>query len=146
MFDRLYCEEIDVGEASPRQVASGLREHYSLEEMNGRRLIVVCNLKEAKMMGFTSYGMVLAAKSDTGKVELVSPPEGAAIGERVTLEGDTSSGQPWSSARVKKYKVWETVAKDLRTDEHCVATWQGRALVVNGMKCTVTLNSNSPIA
>ena len=33
--ERLYCEEIDVGEEVPRQIASGLREHYSLEEMEG---------------------------------------------------------------------------------------------------------------
>jgi len=116
--------------------------------MTGRRLIVVCNLKEAKMMGFTSYGMVLAAKSESGKVELVTPPESAVVGERVTLEGDdvTNIGQAWSSSRVKKYKVWETVAKDLRTDDQCSACWQGRALAAGGLKCTVPSNSNSQIA
>lgn len=43
--DKLYCEEIDCGEEEPRQIASGLRPHYTLEEMQGRRLIVVSNLK-----------------------------------------------------------------------------------------------------
>ena len=43
--DKLYCEEIDCGEESPRQIASGLRPHYSLEEMQCRRLLVVSNLK-----------------------------------------------------------------------------------------------------
>jgi methionine--tRNA ligase beta chain len=60
--DKLYCEEIDVGEDAPRGIASGLREHYTLEEMEGRKVLVVCNLKEAKIVGFSSNGMVLAAK------------------------------------------------------------------------------------
>ena len=61
--DKLFCEEIDVGEDDgPRQIASGLREHYTLEEMQGRKVIVVCNLKAAKIVGFNSNGMVLAAK------------------------------------------------------------------------------------
>ncbi len=60
--DKLFCEEIDVGEESPRQIASGLRQHYSLEEMQDRKVLVVCNLKPAKIVGFESNGMVLAAK------------------------------------------------------------------------------------
>ena len=43
--DRLYCEQIDCGEETPREIASGLREHYTEEEMMGRRLLVVSNLK-----------------------------------------------------------------------------------------------------
>lgn len=44
--DKLYCEEIDVGEeGGPRQIASGLRPHYSEEEMLGKRVLVVANLK-----------------------------------------------------------------------------------------------------
>lgn len=39
--DKLYCEEIDVGEAEPRQIASGLRPHFTLEQMQGQRLLVV---------------------------------------------------------------------------------------------------------
>jgi tRNA-binding EMAP/Myf-like protein len=44
--DKLYCEEIDCGEADgPRQIASGLRMHYEEEEMLGKRVLVVANLK-----------------------------------------------------------------------------------------------------
>ena len=61
--DKLFCEEIDVGEeGGPRQITSGLREHYTLEEMQDRKVLVVCNLKAAKIVGFNSNGMVLAAK------------------------------------------------------------------------------------
>jgi tRNA-binding EMAP/Myf-like protein len=44
--DKLYCEEIDCGEAGgPRQIASGLRKHYGEEDMLGKRVLVVANLK-----------------------------------------------------------------------------------------------------
>jgi methionine--tRNA ligase beta chain len=60
--DKLFCEEINVGEENPRQIASGLRAHYSLEDMQDRKVLVVCNLKSSKIVGFVSEGMVLAAK------------------------------------------------------------------------------------
>jgi len=48
--DKLYCEEIDVGEeGGPRQIASGLRAHYSEEEMLGKRVLVVANLKVSRL-------------------------------------------------------------------------------------------------
>ena len=144
--DKLYCEEIEMGEDAPRQIASGLRDHYTLEEMQGRRLIVVCNLKKASLMGFSSYGMVLCAKSDDGKVEFVTPPEGAAIGERILLEG-VPSCEPFSASQVKKYKVWEKlIAPHLRTDANGVATWQGIPLVSSAGKLTVPSATNSPIS
>lgn len=68
--DRLYCEEIDVGEGEPRAIASGLREHHTLEDMQGRLVLVVCNLRPAKLAGFMSNGMVLAAKGSDGKVKV----------------------------------------------------------------------------
>ena len=43
--DKLYCEEIDCGEEQPRQIASGLRQHYDEKTMLGQRLLVVSNLK-----------------------------------------------------------------------------------------------------
>ena len=54
--EKLYTEEIDVGEAEPRQIASGLVPYYTLEEMQGRRLIAVCNLKPRNLVGFKSHG------------------------------------------------------------------------------------------
>ncbi|KAL3784425.1 hypothetical protein ACHAW5_006531 [Stephanodiscus triporus] len=134
--DKLFCEEIDVGEQDgPRQIASGLREHYTLEEMQDRKVLVVCNLKAAKIVGFNSNGMVLAAKSDDGKqVELVSPPADAPVGERVFIDG--LSGEPLSSAQVKKKKVWESVAKGLKTGEKGVATWDCKDIVTSVGACS----------
>jgi methionine--tRNA ligase beta chain len=61
--DKLFCEQIDVGEETgPREIASGLKGHYTLEDMQDKEVLVVCNLKAAKIVGFVSNGMVLAAK------------------------------------------------------------------------------------
>lgn len=82
--DRLYCEEIDVGEGEPRAIASGLREHCTLEEMQGRLVLVVCNLRPARLAGFSSNGMVLAAKGADGKASVASWENMAVGGTRAT--------------------------------------------------------------
>jgi aminoacyl tRNA synthase complex-interacting multifunctional protein 1 len=126
--EKLYCEEIDVGEAEPRQIASGLVPHYSLEEMQGRRLIVVCNLAPRKLVGFKSSGMVLCAakhidSSDPAKekVEFVDPPVGAAVGERVVGRGLIE--EPLSQKQCDKRKAFEAIAPALRVNGAGVAVW-----------------------
>ena len=78
--DKLWCEEIDIGEEKPRLVASGLRAYYSQEGMTGRRIIVVANLKPRTMVGFESQGMVLCASNeDRSVVEFIDPPQDAKV-------------------------------------------------------------------
>jgi len=127
--DKLFCEEIDVGESEPRQIASGLRKHYTLEQMEGRHVCVVCNLKTAKLGGFPSAGMVLAATGEDGKVELVTPPEKAGIGERLFVEG--FSGEPASSAQVSKKKLMEKVATDLKTNSEKIACYRDMPILTS---------------
>ena len=142
--DKLLCEEIDVGEETgPRQIASGLRQYYSLEQMQGKKVLVVCNLKASKIVGFTSNGMVLAAKGE-GKVELVCPPDDAKIGERVFIEG--LNGEPFTSAQVKKKKTMEAVAKDLKTGEGGVATWDGKTIQTSAGPCHAASLVGAPIS
>jgi methionine--tRNA ligase beta chain len=144
--DKLFCEEIDVGEETgPREIASGLREHYSLEDMENRLVLVVCNLKAAKIVGFNSNGMILAAKAEDGsKVELVTPPDGSQIGERVFIEGLT--GEPLTSAQMKKKKTWDAVAKELKTAEGGVATWQGKTIRTSVGSCKAASLVGAPIS
>lgn len=59
--DALYVEKIDLGEEAPRTVVSGLVNFIPFEEMQGRMVVVLCNLKAAKMRGVESQGMVLCA-------------------------------------------------------------------------------------
>jgi len=53
--DKLYCEEIDCGEAEPRRIASGLRLHYTEDEMMGQRLLVVSNLKVRSSTSLSAF-------------------------------------------------------------------------------------------
>lgn len=131
--DRLYCEEIDVGESTgPRQVASGLRKNYTLDQMLNRKVLVVCNLKESKFQGFMSYGMVLAVKSADGEtVELLAPHPDSKVGEKVFLTGYESfaqEGVSWQAAKMKKMKVWEAVVPLFATNALGVPAWNGLEL------------------
>mmetsp|Transcript_92134 Transcript_92134/g.256694 ORF Transcript_92134/g.256694 Transcript_92134/m.256694 type:complete len:858 (-) Transcript_92134:126-2699(-) len=132
--DRLFVEEIDIGEPTgPRQIVSGLREHYKLEEFQGRKLLVVANMKPAKLVGVTSSGMVLCAKDPEKKiVELLDVPADLAVGERVLPKDVLTTWAPLASEAAKKQNIWENVAKELRTDARKVACFAGVPLVAAG--------------
>ena len=60
--DKLWCEKIDVGEDEPRQIASGIRAYYATaDQLEGRPVLVVCNLKAAKLGGAEGYPFYLVA-------------------------------------------------------------------------------------
>ena len=65
-----------------RTVASGIAEYYKPEELVGKTVVLVANLKPAKLCGVESKGMVLCAEAD-GKVKIVSPEEGIPDGATV---------------------------------------------------------------
>lgn len=137
--DKLYCEEIDCGEeGGPRQIASGLRHHYSEEEMLGKRVLVVANLKAKNLVGFKSHGMVLCAAQDNDdgseKVEFVEPPEGAPLGEVVTFEG-LPPPAPLSGSQVEKKKIFAACMDGMKTDDDCVGTWNGHKFVTTAGPC-----------
>jgi len=137
--DKLWCEKVDVGEAEPREIASGLRAYYkTAEELTGRSVLVVCNLKPAKLAGFQSNGMVLCASSaDRSTVAFVEPPEAAEPGQRVLMEGAAPVDAAGGNA-VKKKKLMEKAAEELRAVDS-VATAHGKPLVVAGERCTSPL-------
>ena len=138
--EKLLCEEIDVGEAVPRTIASGLKAHYSAESMVGRQVLVLANLKDRTMVGFKSQGMVLCAcNEDHTIVKLVSPPVGSKPGERVTFPG--YEGEPASANEVAKKKILEGLAPHLKTDESGVANWKGAAFTVADGVCSSELPS-----
>ena len=139
--EKLYCEEIDCGEEVPRAIASGLVPYYSLEEMQGRRLIVICNLKPRNLVGFKSHGMVLCASTTledgTTKVEFVDPPASANPGDRIVGEGLV--GDVLTASKCDKMKAFELLAADLKADSEGFATWKGVKLVVEKSKEVLTV-------
>jgi aminoacyl tRNA synthase complex-interacting multifunctional protein 1 len=135
--DKLFCEEIDIGEeGGPRQIASGLRAHYSVDDLPGQRVLVLANLKARKLVGFQSHGMVLCASSSDGKVQFVEPPEGAAIGERVMVAG--FDGAPATENQIIKKKMLEAIFPDLKTNADGVATYKGVPLSTSAGPCKPT--------
>lgn len=111
--DSLYVEKIDCGdETGPRTVISGLVKHVPIDEMRGRNVVVLCNLKPAKMRGILSEAMVMCA-STPDKVELLGTPDNVKPGDRVVFE--KYPGEPDAQLNPKK-KIWETVAPDIKTN------------------------------
>ena len=73
--DKLLQLTLDLG-FEERTVLSGIAEHYKPEEVLGKKVVMVANLKPRKMRGILSQGMVLMAEDETGKLVFVSPPDG----------------------------------------------------------------------
>lgn len=118
--DALYVEDIDLGEEQPRQVVSGLRKFVPIEAMKDRRVVVVCNLKPAKMRDIMSYGMVLcASNNDHTQVDPIIPPQGVPLGEKVIFEGYEK--EPEKQINPKK-KIFEKIAPDLTTSAGKIKT------------------------
>lgn len=139
--DKLYCEEIDVGEDEPRMVASGLKPYLKAEDMEGRLVLVLCNLKARKLVGFPSHGMVLcASNADHTDVRLVNPPIDAKIGERITVpDFDFDNGEesaPFAENKIGKKKVFEKIAPHLLTSKYGVPEFLGRPLMTSAGVCT----------
>ena len=78
--DKLYVVSIDDGSENGKTICAGLKEFYSADEMNGKLVVFVSNLKPRKLRGVMSEGMMLAADDGLGGVKLV------------TIDGDIAPG------------------------------------------------------
>lgn len=118
-----------------RTVCSGLNGLIPLAELQGRKIVAVCNLKPVTMRGIKSAAMVLAASprlapgeedAHKGPVELVNPPPDAVAGERVFFEG-WQTGEPEPVLNPKK-KVWETLQPGFTTTEALEVGFDAKAV------------------
>ena len=79
---KLLCSQVKIG-SQVKQIVSGIKGHYSAEEMVGKKVMVLVNLKPAKLAGVLSEGMLLCAEDEKGNLSLVVPekdmPPGAEI-------------------------------------------------------------------
>ncbi|KAF2102883.1 nucleic acid-binding protein [Rhizodiscina lignyota] len=140
--DSLYVSTIAVGDPAGtentseyegqvvRTVCSGLSGRVPLEEMQGRKVVVVCNLKPVTMRGIKSCAMVLAASPRPAEgedghhssvVELVTPPADSKAGERVYVDG-WESDEPEGILNPKK-KVWESIQPGYQTSDELEMEW-----------------------
>ena len=84
--EKLYIETLDAGDGEPRQIVSGLVPYYREDELLGRNIVLVYNLKPAKLRGEESRGMLLAAEGPGNTVEVIFA-DNAKPGDRVAPEG-----------------------------------------------------------
>lgn len=79
---KLLCSQVKIG-SQVKQIVSGIRKHYTPEEMVGKKVMVLVNLKPAKLAGVVSEGMLLCAEDENGELALMVPekkmPSGAEI-------------------------------------------------------------------
>ncbi|MEL3903118.1 MAG: methionine--tRNA ligase subunit beta [Treponema phagedenis] len=83
--EKLYILQVDLGEEKPRQIVSSLVDYYTAEELIGKEIIVLANLKPAKMRGHLSEGMLLCAETpDSSVCVLLKPETSVAAGTDIT--------------------------------------------------------------
>ncbi len=79
--DKLYVLQMDVG-GKQAQTVAGLRQHYTADELRGKKVIVVANLDPAKIRGIESQAMLLAA-IDGGTISLLTIDKDVSVGSKV---------------------------------------------------------------
>ena len=83
--DKLWKLELDVGKLGKKIICAGIKEHYSKEELVGKKIIYFSNLSPRKMKGIESQGMLLAAGSkETEVCVLISPEKDIDVGCRIS--------------------------------------------------------------
>ncbi|ERL91479.1 hypothetical protein D910_08809 [Dendroctonus ponderosae] len=132
-------------EAEPRTIVSGLGEFVTIEEMQNRLVVVLCNLKPVKIRGIESKGMVLCASVETPRqVEPLLPPADAISGEKIVFE-NYEDGSSDALLNPKK-KIWEKLQVDLKTNSDGFGHWQGNAMLTkSGGKIRSNALANAPI-
>lgn len=106
--EKLFVLKVDCGEGEPRQLVTNLKWRYSAEEMMGRRLIVISNLKPAKFRGVQSMGMLTAADDENmggDTVHLLAPSCDIPNGTRLDC------GVEGTSSRIETKHVEQIVMK-----------------------------------
>jgi methionyl-tRNA synthetase len=116
--EKLYVMNVDFG-SEKRQLVAGLKTYYTKEEMQDRKIVVVMNLKPAKLRGIESRGMLLAAEDKSGVVSLLAPLSDEDIGVKVTGRGleETAPKKQISFSEFLKIKLKVgTITEDEKTD------------------------------
>ncbi len=122
--DKLYIEKLDDGTEEGRTIVSGLVPHYAPEELLGRTIIVVANLKPAKLRGVKSHGMLLAASApagddeDAGEIVDVLFVDHVEPGTRIVLDGYAPADP---SESLKRIKIDDFFAIPIRAEDHQVS-------------------------
>ena len=81
--DKLYVVEIDDGTTEGRTICAGIKEYYTIEQLENKLIVFVANLKPRKLRGVMSEGMMLAADDGKENVCLITIDGDIAVGSKV---------------------------------------------------------------
>ena len=81
--DKLYKLQVNFGPIGKRQVLSGIRKHFTPEDLIGKQAVFVTNLKPRTMMGLESQGMLLTAETEEKKLVIIQPGNKVPNGTRL---------------------------------------------------------------
>jgi len=79
---KLLCSKVRIG-SQVKQIVSGIKQHYTPEEMVGKKVMVLVNLKPATLAGVVSEGMLLCAEDGDGNLALVTPEKNMPAGAEI---------------------------------------------------------------
>ncbi|MEE1031528.1 MAG: methionine--tRNA ligase [Ruminococcus sp.] len=79
---KLLCSQVRIG-SQVKQIVSGIKAHYSAEEMVGKKVMVLVNLKPAKLAGVMSEGMIVCAEGENGELALMVPEKNVPAGSEI---------------------------------------------------------------
>ena len=116
--EKLYNEEIDIGNGEIRKIASGLRGRVDINDLKDSLVVVIANLKKRNLRGWPSHGMILCTSDKDGKVEPLRPPEGSQAGDLVMI------GNLPREPATDKHCPWEDVCKKLFVNDKKEATYK----------------------
>jgi methionyl-tRNA synthetase len=117
--DKLYMMHVDLGKLGKRVIVAGMKQHYTIDEIKGKNIVIVANLKPAKIRGITSKGMLLAAE-DGNVVSLLNPGD-ANPGSEVVINGIKKD-----PANVLEFDDFKKV--NMTVDENQKAIYNGKVL------------------
>ena len=110
----MFVLKADLGNGQQRTVVAGLFKYYKAEELEGKLVCSITNLKPAKLRGIESSAMLLAG-SHGESVKLLTPPEGSEPGDRVYLRGEES--EIVDAPDKCPPKQWEKIVSLLKTKD-----------------------------
>ncbi|CCI46515.1 hypothetical protein ABG067_007127 [Albugo candida] len=143
--EKHYVEKVQVGTEEILEIVSEHQPYFTEEEVLHRMVVVLCNLRTTKIAKHRSRGQILMVGNGKGGMELVEPPQEASVGERIVAKGEDVI-EPMTALHLKKYKVWESVGKDIKTNKKHEVLYKGfYPLSTSAGKCKVESLENASI-
>jgi len=121
--DKLYIMHIDIGALGKRVLVAGMKPYYPINELTGKKIVIISNLEPAMIRGVKSNGMLLAAEDGQGVVSLLNPGN-AKPGSMVVVQGIHQN-----PVKVLSFEMFKQIT--LLINEKQQATYKERILLID---------------